>query len=352
MTYATLAFVAALASAATAADLPAYHPDATAPCDQIPAVYHWNLTPLFASDAAWDTSRKALLAAIPTLTPYAGKLGDPKQLRACLDLYFRLHNQANSLTLYPNLRQSIAQSDDAATSMVQSSLAAMDELMRAASFIRRDVLALSDKQLDEAYRKEPALTAYRAYLDNLRRRASRVLSPDAEKALSLLGDNLWAEIDLNEIPSSLEDAFSALLADIPLPTIKDEGGKDVQLTLSNYGRFRQSANREVRRGRRERRHGDTAEVPARARRDPCRSIRAGRGLRARPRLRHRGAGVHGQGRHRRRGVRQPHRRGAREPAAAAPLRRAAQAGARPVRPPPVRPLRALDAGARARHPLR
>ncbi len=65
-----------------------------------------------------------------------------------------------------------------------------------------------------------------------------MLSPDAERALALLGDNLWAEIDLNEMPSAHEDAFGALLADIPWPKVKDDQGKEVQLTLSNYGRFR------------------------------------------------------------------------------------------------------------------
>ncbi len=39
--------------------------------------------------------------------------------------------------------------------MVQSSLGAMDALMQQASFIRREVLALSDQQMAQAYAKEP-----------------------------------------------------------------------------------------------------------------------------------------------------------------------------------------------------
>ena len=42
--------------------------------------------------------------------------------------------------------------------------------------------------------------------------------------LALLGDNLWAEIDLNEIPSPLEDVFGALLTDISWPKITDADG--------------------------------------------------------------------------------------------------------------------------------
>jgi oligoendopeptidase F len=223
-------------------------PDANADRADIPEIYTWGLDPLFASEEAWDAARLKLLEDIPALAGYEGKLGDPAALTACLELYFRLHLEANFVTLYANLRQSTALSNETANAMVQRSLAAMDELMSAAAFIRREILTLPAESLTEAYSDAPALAEYRPYIDNLRRRADRLLSPDAERVLGLLGDNLWAEIDLNEIPSPLEDAFGALLTDIPWPQITDEEGEKVQLNLSNYSRYRASTDREVRRG--------------------------------------------------------------------------------------------------------
>ena len=239
---------AALAVAATAgADLPAITPDANAPRSAIPDVYKWDLSPLFASDSAFEQARVKLLAEVPALREYQGKLADPAALSGCLDLYFRLHREANFLTLYATMRQSTAQTDDAAAALGQRGLAAMDEVMRAAGFIRRELLAAPAPVLESAYAARPGLAPYRAYIDNLRRRASRVLTPDAERALALLGDNLWAEIDLNELPSGYEEAHGKLLADLPWPKIKDADDQDVQLTLSNYSRFRASPNAEVRR---------------------------------------------------------------------------------------------------------
>jgi oligoendopeptidase F len=58
---------------------------------------------------------------------------------------------------------------------------------------------------------------------------------------------LWAEIDLNELPSDHQKTFGAMLSDIPLPTITDETEKSVQLTLSSYPRYRRSPDRNVRR---------------------------------------------------------------------------------------------------------
>lgn len=230
-----------------AAELPPWSADANAARDAVPAVYKWDLSPMFTSDAAWEEARRQLLGAVPALARFKGKLADPASLRACLDLYFDLHNRANYLTLYSNLRLNTEQSNDTYNSMQQQGLAAMNELMAAAQFLRAEILTLTPAGLDKAYKKEQQLAVYKPYLDNLRRRQKRLLAADAERALALLGDNLWAEIDLNEIPSAHEESFRSLLSDIPWPQVHDADGKAVQLTLANLPRFRASSNRDVRR---------------------------------------------------------------------------------------------------------
>lgn len=233
---------------AVRAELPEYRPDPNAPRTAVPDAYKWNLAPLYRSDAAWETARRTLLENAPALLRYRGRLSDPEALDECLRLYFRLHNDCNRITLYSNLRESVAQSDDTASGMVQQGLAAMDELMRAAAFIRLELAAMPEKALAASIARRPALEEFRGYIGNVRRRAGGILSPDAERALSFLGDNLWAEIDLNEIPSPLEDAYSAMLADIPWPKIRDERGKEVRFALSGLSAFRRSPDRNVRRG--------------------------------------------------------------------------------------------------------
>jgi oligoendopeptidase F len=222
-------------------------PDATVERGAIPEVYNWDLTALFASDAAWEKERAAVESEIGKLQACQGKLAGPASLRKCLDLYFGLHDRANHVTLYAGLRLTTAQSDDALQTMNTRALAVMDRLMSEASFLRTEILALPPETLEAAYAAEPELAEHRAYIENLVRRQDRVFSPETERVLSLAGDNLWAEIDLNEIPSHAELAFRALLTDIPWPVVHDEEGKEVQLTLANYGRFRASKDRAVRR---------------------------------------------------------------------------------------------------------
>ena len=98
---------------AEAGDLPVHVPDATVERSAVPEVYHWDLTPLFAGDEAWEKERAAVETEIARLDSCRGKLADPAGLKRCLNLYFGLHDRANHVTLYAALRLTTAQSDDA-----------------------------------------------------------------------------------------------------------------------------------------------------------------------------------------------------------------------------------------------
>ncbi|MBK6900782.1 MAG: hypothetical protein IPH09_16535 [bacterium] len=237
---------ALFAAAASAADLPAYAPDANATRAQVPDVYKWDLTPLFPSAEAWETARAGLQTEIGGLAAFQGRLQDPKALRDCLALYFSLHDRVSHVQQYANLALDTELTDETAQARSQRGLALLDELTAASGFIRAEALALDAAALKKAYAAKDGPAAYRSYLDNLGRRRDRVLDPQAERVLQLAGDNLWAEIDLNEITSSVEESFQALLSDIAWPVVHDAEGKEVQLTLSNYSRFRLSPDRAVR----------------------------------------------------------------------------------------------------------
>lgn len=234
------------AAAAVPAKTSGEIPDANMARTAIPEKFKWKLDALFANDAAFEATLTALPEARTKIESFRGKLGKPADLLACLDVYFDTRLKTNKLTLYANMRFDSNQKDAQAQAMHERSLKAMNDLMASASFIRQEVLALDDKAVEKAYKTEKGLEKYEPYLTELRRRRQHVLTPEAEKVLTLAEDNLWAEIDLNEIPSDHEKTFKGLLADMPLPKIKDEKGQEVQLTLANFGKYRASADRRVR----------------------------------------------------------------------------------------------------------
>jgi oligoendopeptidase F len=238
---------ASAAFAAGAPDIGKFVPDANMERADVPDQFKWNLQPLFASDADFAHGLAEATADRTRLAGFEGKLADPAKLRACLELYFETRLLTNRLSLYGNLRFVGDQASSPLQALHEQGLAALNDLMTASAFIRREALALPDAALAASYSKDPKLANFRPYLDEMRRRKARVFDARTEQVLALAGDNLWAEIDLNEIPSDHEKSHAALLTDLVLPKIKDEGNDDVQLTLSNYGRFRSSPDRRVRR---------------------------------------------------------------------------------------------------------
>jgi oligoendopeptidase F len=232
---------------AMADELPAYTPDSNADRAEVPDAYKWDLGKLFADDDAWEAAATELVTEIDGLNAYQGRLADGPTLLECLDRYIELHGKVNSVTLYANLQNTTDSGDAAVQARHQQALSVLDQFMGTASFLRNEILALSDKEMGKAFKKAPALLErHGGYIEGLRRRKHTMLSPDAEQVLSLAGDNLWAEIDLNEIPAPVESAFHALLDDIPFPMVHDEEGNEVQLNFSNYGKFRRSPDRAVR----------------------------------------------------------------------------------------------------------
>ncbi len=222
-------------------------PDGNMARADIPDKYKWNLTDLMADDATFEKTLTEVAARRAEIDKCRGTLAKPARLFACLDLYFKTRLTTNKLTLYANLRANTDQVNPKLQDMYQRAQAAMRALMAQAAVLRTEILTLSPRALKTAYKKEPKLTQYRPYLDEILRRKPSVLDAEAERVLSLVGDNQFAEIDLNELPSDFELAFGGMMSDLPLPEITDDKGAKVQMTVSNYPVFRASPDRRIRR---------------------------------------------------------------------------------------------------------
>lgn len=224
----------------------AYEPDANAPRSSVPGEYTWDLRPLFSSDGVWRSTHEKAKKRLARFDRFQGKLGDPAMLAAALTEYFAISRLVDRVGLYAHLKNVQDTEVKRYERMEQEGIALKKDFGSETGFLRREVLALPQEQLDRLL-ADKRVAVYRDYLQDLLRRKSRLLGEEAEQVLSLAGDNLWAEIDLNELPSDVEMIFRAAMRDIALPTIRDEEGKEVQLTLSNYPKYRGSKDRRVRR---------------------------------------------------------------------------------------------------------
>jgi len=227
-------------------NLPPFEPDANISRDKIPDIYKWNLQDVCPSIEKWNDGIEQSQKELKELKDLQTDLESPKGITKYLKLYFELDNKINGLTLYANMERDVESSNQETIARHELALNLTEEIMREGAVLRQAVMGFSPEKLEKAIKEEPALKDYLPYFKSLLRRADRMLSPKEEKILSLAGDNLWAQIDLNELPSASEKAFRSIYSDLVLPKINDESGKEVQLTFSNYGRYRGSSDRATR----------------------------------------------------------------------------------------------------------
>ncbi len=228
-------------------DLPPWTPDATAERSAIPDVYTWDLTALVADEKAWETQAKDAAQMLETLKKLRSGLTTIDGLARYLTTYFEADELINRITLYANLRRDVDEINQEVIAQHQRALQMTQALMTEGPTLRQAILSLSETQIEAGYESTPELKTFQPFINQLRRRAAHVLGPEGEEVLALAGDNLWAQIDLNELPSASENAFSALVSEMALPMVIDEDGAEVQLSFSNYGLLRGSSDRAVRR---------------------------------------------------------------------------------------------------------
>lgn len=236
-------FIILAAAPSKAAKQREYQPDANAPRASVPEIYKWNLKDLFKGDSAWHAAFKDVEKRISDLSAYKDKIDNAADLKKCLDAYFDTKLRLQRVSLYANLKVVEDEEMEKYQKFFQMSQMLSKNFNVETSFLREKILRISEENAKQIM-SDKELAFYKDYIEELRRRRSRLLGDEAELILGLSGDNLLAP---TAPESDIEMIFKAILRDIKLPKIKDEDGGEVQLTLSNYGKYRASKDREVRR---------------------------------------------------------------------------------------------------------
>jgi oligoendopeptidase F len=222
-------YCAALACAAAAAGA-----QPVAPAD---AAKVWDLTPLYASDAAWDADRRDFAADLPRLRALQGRLGrDAASLREVLGEVSKANRKMQRLWVYASTQLST----DARSQRNQERSALMGTLWAqyssAVAFVDPEIQALGADKAEGFLRAEPGLAPHARRIRNALRQARHTLSPEAEEALAALA----------QVTAAPTTARTLLIdTDAEWPTL-EVGGKVMRLNETGYHELREHPDRAVR----------------------------------------------------------------------------------------------------------
>lgn len=152
----------------------------------------WDITSVYADQAAWEADANALTAALPGLAQYLGRLDDAATLLALFEEAQRLYVLAGRVLLYASMRFDVDTTDQAAAALRGRAISLYVSLESAIAFVEPELLGLGAERLAVLRASVPALERYDHYLANLLRRGPYVRSAEIERLLAQVRDPLSA----------------------------------------------------------------------------------------------------------------------------------------------------------------
>ena len=206
--------------------------------EEMNELYTWDLTSMYADDAAQEADAKAVKAVFPKLAEFSGKLAEgPEVLADALDLIGETARKMSNVYVYAHLKND----QDATNSTYQEMYAKATQLYgqfgETVAYFEPELNTIPEATLTQFIDENERLKHYQQHLDNMVRGRAHVLPQEQELLLA----------QASEVFQGASNTFGLLNnADLVFPTITDEEGKEVQLTHSLYSKFLESSDRRVR----------------------------------------------------------------------------------------------------------
>ena len=199
--------------------------------------YKWDLTPIYKSDKEWEKDLEKAKKEIKKISKFTDLLSSSKRLLEYIKYDTNTERLLYKLYYYAHLNHDSDTTDTKYQKMVKNISDILTEYSELGSFVTPLFMKTDYSIIEKYYKEEPELKDYEFNIKNIYRYQTHTLSEVEEKLLSTLSNTL-------SNPSNTYEALTD--SDMEYGTIKDEDGKDVILTDSNYSNYLNSKNRSTR----------------------------------------------------------------------------------------------------------
>ncbi len=208
------------------------------PRESVPEAKTWDLTRIFADDEAFESAFNELKKELEKSGDYKGTLADDAgDFLAALEWVLDVSRKLQNLYTYSSMKTDQDTGNTFYQGLYARAGALLAQTNEAISWFEPEVLSLSDDVIWGYFDKEPKLSGYRHFVEQIVDNRPHVL-PEKEEAL------LAAAGEILDSPGS---TFSILNnSDLVFPTIEDENKEKIQLSQGVYGKLMESTDRTVR----------------------------------------------------------------------------------------------------------
>ena len=206
--------------------------------NRIEEQYKWDLRQVFESEDAFNSLYKEAQDKIKDFSKYESIMDDnASSFYNTINTYYEISRILDKLYVYASMNFDTDTSNNKSQSLKLRVSNLYDDWSKVSFFVTPTILKKDYQEIEEYYKIEPKLLDYEIILKREFRYKDHILSDEEEKLLSSLNKAFGNDY---QTYSLLKDS------DLTFNNIKDEEGKSVELTSSNYSLYIESKNRSVR----------------------------------------------------------------------------------------------------------
>jgi oligoendopeptidase F len=206
--------------------------------NQIDEKYKWDFSDIYETEQDWEKDFNWLKQNYKQYKIFKGQINNSSnKLLECLQFDDKLDKKLNWVHLYVKMHKDVDMKSEKYQNMWSRYSALETEVNVARSFIRPEIISISEETIQSFLTENKDLQIYEHYLNKLLTKQKHTLLPEQEKIIakySKLIDN----------PYSVFGKF--VYAELPFPTIKNDKDEDVFLNRSISWRARSSPDRKYR----------------------------------------------------------------------------------------------------------
>jgi oligoendopeptidase F len=200
--------------------------------------YKWRLEDLYPSVEAWEQDAAEVRRLSGELAAYQGRLGESAQtLLEALQLQDKIGEKLGRLYAFARMRRDEDNTNATWQGLTDRATSLLVEVQSAKSFFEPELLALPEERIRAFLDESEPLRLYRFLIEELLRQKPHILSAEVEQVLAAAGEVMNA-------PGHIYTMFNN--ADMRFPVIRDEEGREVELSHGRYIQFLESKDRSVR----------------------------------------------------------------------------------------------------------
>ena len=205
----------------------------------VPTERTWDAESLFTSQEAWEEELERVLADVPRLSEYAGRLAESASvLRDALDAREELATRADKVSIYAYVGYAVGTTNPEAVARLGRAMSLGGTFSAAVAFLVPELLEIGRETLLAWQDEDDGLAVYGHYLDDLLRQQPHVRSGDVEEALGLVSDPFSGA---TLVHSALTDS------DLRFEPASDSGGAAHVVTQGTIDALLANADRDLRR---------------------------------------------------------------------------------------------------------